>query len=107
MAQRVQIILEDDLDGGNADETVKFALDGTEYEIDLSKKNAAAMRKALAPYTASARKMSGRRRRGSATKGASDAATIRAWATDNGYEVSSRGRIPADLREAYAAATGR
>lgn len=107
MAQRVQIILEDDLDGGNADETVKFGLDGAEYEIDLSKKNAAALRKALAPYTASARKASGRRRRGSATKGASDAATIREWASDNGYEVSSRGRIPAELREAYVAATGR
>ena len=107
MAQRVQIILEDDLDGGNADETVKFGLDGAEYEIDLSKKNAAALRKALAAYTASARKVSGRRRRGSATKRSSDAATIRAWAEQNGYQVSSRGRIPAEVREAYAAATGR
>lgn len=106
MVQRVQIILEDDLDGGTAAETVKFGLDGASYEIDLSTKNAAALRKALAPYTASARKVSGRSRRGSAGKGTADAATIRAWANDHGYEVSNRGRIPAEVREAYQAATG-
>ena len=63
MAQRVQIILEDDYDGGTADETVSFALDGAEYEIDLSSKNAAGLRDALAPWVAHARKTGGRRRR--------------------------------------------
>ena len=61
MAQRVQIILEDDYDGGNADETVSFALDGTEYEIDLSAKNAADLRDAFSPWLGHARKTGGRR----------------------------------------------
>ena len=64
MAQRVQIILEDDYDGGSADETVSFALDGAEYEIDLSSKNATGLRDALAPWVAHARKIGGRRKRG-------------------------------------------
>ena len=68
MAQRVQIILEDDYDGGTADETVTFALDGAEYEIDLSSKNATGLREALAPWVAHARKIGGRRKR--ATKAA-------------------------------------
>ena len=65
MAQRVQIILEDDYDGGTADETVSFALDGTEYEIDLSAKNAANLRDAISPWLGHARKTGGRRNRDS------------------------------------------
>ena len=61
MAQKVQIILEDDLDGGEADETVSFALDGTSYEIDLNEANATKMREALAPYVGHARKVTGSR----------------------------------------------
>ena len=105
MAQRVQVVLEDDLDGGKADETVIFGLDGTTYEIDLSKKNAAKLRDALAGYVGSARRVSGRR--GAAARGrgrsraASDSADIRAWAKDNGYDVSERGRISAEVRAAY------
>jgi hypothetical protein len=102
MAQRVQVILEDDYDGGSADETVAFSLDGAEYEIDLSSKNAASLRDALAPWTAHARKVGGRRRRGGKSSGGSNSSSdIRAWAAANGFEVSSRGRVSAEVREAY------
>jgi hypothetical protein len=103
MAQRVQIILEDDYDGGTADETVSFALDGTEYEIDLSARNAASLREAISPWLGHARKTGGRRRRGTATKSSASASTsdIRAWAQSQGHEVSSRGRVSADVRDAY------
>jgi hypothetical protein len=111
MAQRVQIILEDDYDGGTADESVSFALDGVEYEIDLSEANAARLRDELAPWIGHARKTGGRRRRTGTGTGAGTAATkpsggsntseIRAWALSNGYEVSSRGRVSAEVREAY------
>jgi hypothetical protein len=104
MAQRVQIILEDDYDGGKADETVSFSIDGAEYEIDLSAANAAGLRNALAPWLAHARKTGGRRKRGSpASKpaGSSSSSDIRAWAIANGHEVSSRGRVSAEVREAY------
>jgi len=102
MAQRVQVILEDDYDGGSADETVAFSLDGAEYEIDLSSKNAASLRDALAPWTAHARKVGGRRRRGGkSSAGSNSSSDIRAWAAANGFEVSSRGRVSAEVREAY------
>ena len=101
MAQRVQIILEDDYDGGTADETVTFALDGAEYEIDLSSKNAAGLRDALAPWLAHARKTGGRRKRSSKTSGSSSTSDIRAWAQGQGLDVSSRGRVSADVRDAY------
>jgi hypothetical protein len=95
-----------DLDGGKADETVLFGLDGTTYEIDLSKKNAAKLRDALAGYVGSARRVSGRRggaagRARGRGRSASDSADIRAWAKENGYEVSERGRISAEVRAAY------
>jgi hypothetical protein len=105
MAQRVQVVLEDDLDGGKADETVTFALDGTAYEIDLSKKNAAKLRDSLAQYVGAGRRVAGRRASGGRGRGrgrsGSDSADIRAWAKDNGYEVSERGRISAEIRAAY------
>jgi hypothetical protein len=109
MAQRVQIILEDDYDGGVADETVSFALDGTEYEIDLSAKNAASLREAISPWLGHARKTGGRRKRGTSTNGnsgpkassSSNTSDIRAWAQAQGHEVSSRGRVSAEVREAY------
>jgi hypothetical protein len=105
MAQRTIVLLEDDLGGGDADETVAFGLDGRSYEIDLSTKNATALRKALEPYVSAARKASGRSalanraRNGSAA--GPDAATLRAWAIENGYEVNTRGRVSAAIREAY------
>lgn len=108
MAQKVQILLVDDIEGGEADETVRFGLDGIDYEIDLSADNAEELRNALASYVGSARRVGGRRRSGRKAKAASnaggDAATIREWARENGYEVSDRGRVSAEVREAYAAA---
>ena len=104
MAQRTIVFLEDDLGGGDADETLGFGLDGRAYEIDLSKKNASALRKALAPYVAAARKVSSRGGAASRAPRASsgpDAATLRAWAIENGYEVNARGRVSAAIREAY------
>lgn len=105
MAQRVQIILEDDYDGGVADETVSFALDGTEYEIDLSAKNASVLRDAISPWLGHARKTGGRRKRGTSANakspGSSSTSDIRAWAQAHGHEVSSRGRVSAEVREAY------
>ncbi|UNX55266.1 Lsr2 family protein [Georgenia sp. TF02-10] len=112
MAQKVQVTLIDDTDGTEAVDTVSFGLDGVSYEIDLSEENAQALRDALAPYVANARRETGRRRsrtpRGGGAGGAggrgrpvSDAGKIREWARANGYEVSERGRISADVREAY------
>lgn len=101
MAQRVQIILEDDYDGGTADETVVFGLDGAEYEIDLSEKNASALRDALAPWLSNARKIGGRRRRGGKSSATATSSDIRAWAQENGYVVSSRGRVSSEIREAF------
>ncbi|WP_369407289.1 histone-like nucleoid-structuring protein Lsr2 [Janibacter corallicola] len=110
MAQRVQIILEDDIDGGDATETVTFGLDGVNYEIDLNDKNAAKLRDALAGYVGAGRRVSGRRnsgtRRSSSSSNKEDLSRIREWARANGYEVSDRGRISREVREAYAKANG-
>ncbi len=106
MAQRVNIVLVDDIDGSEATETVTFGLDGTSYEIDLNDKNAAKLRDALATYVGHGRKVAGGRRTRSksstATSGAS-AKEIRDWARSNGFKVPDRGRIPADVREAFDA----
>lgn len=107
MAQRVNIVLVDDIDGSDAAETVSFGLDGTSYEIDLNEKHAAKLRDALANYVGHARKVSGGRRtrsRASASSSGASAADVRAWARENGYAVPDRGRIPADVRSAYDAA---
>jgi hypothetical protein len=107
MAQKVTIELEDDLDGGPADETVRFGFGGAEYEIDLGKRNAAAFRKAIAPYLEHARR-SGRapaRRPGRTAAARQRSGDIRAWAKEHGIAVSGRGRIPASVAEQYHAAT--
>ena len=105
MAQKVQVLLVDDLDGGTADETVSFGLDGVSYEIDLTTANAARLRETLSGWVASARKVgrTGRvvRKRGATS---SDAQAIREWAKESGREVSARGRISAEVRAAYEAA---
>jgi hypothetical protein len=109
MAQRVTVALEDDLDGGPADETVRFGFGGSDYEIDLSKKNANTFRKQLAPFIEHARK-SGRgpvRRPIRTAASRQRSGDIRAWAKDNGIAVSERGRIPASVVEQYQAATGK
>jgi hypothetical protein len=109
MAQKVQVILVDDLDGGKADETVSFSIDGVAYELDLSKKNAAKFRDSFAQYVGSARKSSrrGGRGRGQARGGrGSNTAAIRQWARDQGMKVSDRGRVPADILAKYDSAHG-
>jgi hypothetical protein len=110
MAQKVQVILVDDMDGGSADETVSFALDGVSYEIDLSSKNATAFRDSLAQYVGTARKVGGRAgARGSSRRrsgGDNRTAQIREWARNNGQKVNERGRIPATVIEAYEKAHG-
>lgn len=96
------VILTDDLDGTEAQETVIFGLDGRTYQIDLSAKNAAKLRKSLDQYVTA-----GRRHRSPSrhlTARAGDSAAIREWAQAQGLEVSARGRISAALRQAYAAA---
>ena len=106
MAQKITIALEDDLDGGPADETVRFELGGAEYEIDLSKKYARAFRKQLAPFIDHARKAGrGQRRRAGRTASSRErSGDIRAWAKERGIAVSDRGRIPAGVVEQYEAA---
>ena len=108
MAQKVQVILVDDIDGGAATETVGFALDGVSYEIDLSAKNAAKLRDAFASYVGAARKVgSGRRpgrRAGRRASGDDRNAQIRAWAKSKNLKVSERGRLPGDIVAKYDAA---
>ena len=109
MAQKVTVALEDDLTGGPADETVRFAFEGTDYEIDLNKKNARAFRKLLAPYLEHARK-AGRvpaRGAGRTAAGRQRSGDIRAWAKQHGLAVRERGRIPASVVEQYQAASER
>jgi hypothetical protein len=107
MAQKITVALEDDLDGGPADETVRFGLGGTDYEIDLSKRNANAFRRKIAPFIEHARRAGrGRRRPGRTVSSRERSADIRAWAKDQGITVSDRGRIPASVAEQYEAATG-
>ena len=111
MAQKVQVLLVDDLDGGEATETVSFALDGSSYEIDLSKKNADVLRDAFAKYVGAARKAgrsggssgrsSSRSRSGSTAMDRDQAAAIRSWAKKQGLKVSDRGRIPASIIAEY------
>lgn len=106
VAQKVQVLLVDDLDGGEADETVTFALDGKTYEIDLTTANADKLRGLLDPYVKGGRRTGGRASGGrgkarAASGGSQDTAAIRAWAKENGYEVNDRGRVPATIREAY------
>jgi hypothetical protein len=106
MAQRVQVLLVDDIDGTRADETVTFALDGGASELDLTSENAQRLREALGQWVRGARKVSGRARRGTARRADNGGLTarIREWAKANGYTVSDRGRISADVRAAYEAA---
>ncbi len=107
MARKVQVLLEDDIDGSPGAETVQFGLDGKAYEIDLSVENAARLREALAPWVAAGRRVAGRESvepRKRAGRRSENTADIRAWAQENGIPVSSRGRISADLRARYEAA---
>ena len=106
MAQKIQVVLEDDIDGGEAAETILFGLDGVSYEIDLSEGNAARMRDALASWVGHARRVGGRKQSGTRAAGAkrSDLDDIRAWGRANGYQISDRGRVSAEVMKAYDAA---
>lgn len=103
MAQKVNIVLVDDIDGSEAEETVSFALDGSTYEIDLSAENAQRLRDSLAPFIGHARRASSRARRGRGAAGPTPG-EIREWARSQGMEVSDRGRVSEEVRSAYAAA---
>jgi hypothetical protein len=119
MAQKILVEMLDDLDGGEADQTVPFALDGVSYEIDLSDANAAALRDELGRYVDAGRRIGGRKVRvalGQSAAGGSPSVSsassadrernqkLRAWAVDNGYEISARGRIRSDIAAAFEAA---
>jgi hypothetical protein len=108
MARRTQVHLEDDLTGGPAAESVPFALDGWAYEIDLSAENAQALRDAFVPWLAAARKVGAATDvidlRTEVSRRSGNTAAIRAWASENGIPVSTRGRISMDLRARYEAA---
>ncbi|NES27367.1 Lsr2 family protein [Micromonospora terminaliae] len=112
MARKVITVLTDDLDGGKADRTVEFSLDGVAYTIDVSDENAGVLRKALDPYISAGRRIgrgpveAGRAPRGTSRPGTSGMdreqnRAIREWAVKNGYEISERGRIPVSVVEAY------
>ncbi|MBO2451521.1 Lsr2 family protein [Actinomadura barringtoniae] len=105
MAQKVQVLLVDDLDGGEADETVAFSLDGASYEIDLSSANAKKLRDSLQPFVEKSRKAGTvRRRRPRGASSRERSADIRAWAKQRGIKVNERGRIPQQVVEQYEAA---
>ena len=101
MAQRVRVDLVDDVDGSPAEESVNFALDGVNYVIDLSAENASKLRDALSLWVDHARRTGGRRTRGRRPTGGPTANEVRQWAKSQGYEVSKRGRVSNEIREAY------
>jgi hypothetical protein len=116
VAKQIIHKLVDDLDGGDAEETVKFAIDGIQYEIDLSKKNAGKLRDVFAPYVGAGQKVGrggvvvgGRaaRGRGGAAADREQNKAIRTWAKRAGKDISDRGRIPAEIVEEYHANAGR
>jgi nucleoid-associated protein Lsr2 len=104
MATKVLRTLQDDIDGSDAIETVRFALDGVEWEIDLSERNANRLRNSLSDFMAHGRKVGGKRERKPVSSNEIDARVIRQWAETNGIEISSRGRIPAEVVERYRSA---
>ena len=110
MAQKIQTLLIDDLDGSEAEGTVRFGLDGTEYEIDLNAEHARALRDALARYVGAARRPGGARRPARSARRAPESGLnnteVREWAKAQGIEVKDRGRVPAELVVKFKAASG-
>ena len=114
VAQKIQTLFIDDIDGGEAEGTVRFALDGAEYEIDLSARHSEELRSALGKYVSHARKVGGAARRpvrpgrgAKSANGALNTTEVRNWARENGFDIKDRGRVPADLVAKYQAATGK
>ena len=110
MAQKIQTLFIDDLDGSEAEGTIRFGLDGTEYEIDLNAEHAQALRDALARYVRAARRAGGGARRPArggrrASAGGVDSTEVREWAKAQGIDVKDRGRVPAELVVKFKAAT--
>lgn len=108
MAKKTVVVLEDDIDGSEASETISFALDGSEYVIDLNEGHANELRGALSRFTDAGRRISGGRGRPAArtksSQGGPDAKAVRMWAVENGIQVNTRGRIQAEVVEKYEAA---
>jgi nucleoid-associated protein Lsr2 len=106
MAQKIQTLFIDDIDGGEADGTVRFSLDGTEYEIDLNARHTDELRTTLKSYIEHGRKVGGSARRATAGRSGRrassvDTVAVRAWAREHGYDIKDRGRVPADLVAKY------
>jgi hypothetical protein len=110
MAQKIETLFIDDIDGGTAEGTVRFGLDGSEYEIDLSSKHSEELHAALGTYVAHARKLGGTPRRSTARGGRKpspiDTVAVRSWARENGYDIKDRGRVPAALVAKYRETVG-
>jgi Lsr2 len=111
VTQKIQTLFVDDLDGSEAEGTVRFGLDGAEYEIDLNAEHAQALRDALAPFMKAGRRAGGGRRSARSGRKASanglNTSEIREWAKAQGIEVKDRGRVPAELVVKFKATTGR
>ena len=110
MAQKVQTLYIDDIDGSEAAGTVRFGLDGIDYEIDLNTEHTGGLHAALQTYIDHARKIGGTSRRaprGRRAGTAVDTTAVRSWAREQGIDIKDRGRVPADIVAKYEAATGR
>jgi hypothetical protein len=112
MAQKVQTLFVDDIDGTEAEGTVRFGLDGTHYEIDLNADHAGELRSIIAPYAKAGRKVTSAARRSAQSRGKAAAngfstTEVRDWAKANGVEIKDRGRVPADVINRFRAATGK
>lgn len=110
MARQVRVLMSDDIDGSEASQTVRFGLDGSDYEIDLNDANATALREVIARYASVARRISGRRGSSARVAGVKsssssdvDPVAVRAWAQENGIEMSPRGRISTAVLDQYRA----
>lgn len=110
MAQKIQTMFIDDIDGGEAEGTVRFGLDGSEYEIDLNAKHTDELRITFKKYIEHARRAGGTARRTTPRRGRTpstvDTVAVRAWAREHGYDIKDRGRVPADVVAKYQAASG-
>ena len=107
MAKRTNTVFIDDLDGSEAEATVRFGLDGVHYEIDLNAAHARELRDTLARYTAAGRRAGPSRNAKRATVARINSSEVRNWARENGLEIKDRGRVPADVTAKYRAATGK
>lgn len=118
MAQTVKILMTDDLDGSEATETVRFGIDGKQFEIDLSTENADKLREAVRPFASKARRAKvGQPKQGElklgSTKGKAKSAPdpenaiIRKWAQENGWTIGDKGRVKQEIKDAYYASTGK